>query len=119
MTNILRLPLARADFSIFSNEDWLDSIAFFQADGTTALSLDGIAFQFGAVSTHLTLYRLALSTADGSLLVGGNALSWNLPASRLINQQLGLWNYDVLAVADGHQRVRVSGTLTIIEGYAY
>lgn len=120
MTNILKLPLLQIAFETGTNEDWLDGLAFFEADGTTAVAITGVTFrmQLRAKAEDRTAY-LEASTANGKLLIGGasaNVLSLNVPAAQMGSLAPGDYAFDLVAVADAHSRRVAAGSVTIVKG---
>ena len=75
MSNILLLGLQQAIASVQPSEDFAPpTLLFFEADGVTPISLDGIAFtaKIGSVATL---------TAVAGLTVSGNALTFFVPVN--------------------------------------
>ncbi len=131
-TRIQSLFLVRAAFTVSSAEDWAaDSVAFFEADGVTPISLDGITFRsivrssrtseaafLGLASPGMAL-QLPKGTPRGLLLTGGqggNVLGFYAPFSQGPAPLPGAFLGDVLATADGLTKRVVEYDLTILKG---
>jgi hypothetical protein len=116
MTSIESLPLLRVTQGVGIDEDFILALAFYLADGTTPLSLAGIAFvatlsQTGASET--------LSTTGGEIAISGaasNILTFSVLAAVKASWKSGVYAFDLTA-ADGTytKDVFLSSTLTVLE----
>lgn len=128
-TRIQSLFLVQASITIANNEDMQETIAFFEADGTTPISLDGIEFSaiaktsrasnapYVAWATLGAALKVPAQTPRGLFLTSGNLLSFYAPFKNAGQRPIGGgYVFDALAAADGITRRVVDGTLTVIQG---
>ena len=116
MTSIESLPILRVTQGVGVDEDFILALAFYFADGSTPLSLAGIAFtatlsQTGASET--------LSTASGEIAIGGaasNVLVFSVLADAKMAWKSGVYGFDLTA-ADGTytKDVFLNSSLTVLE----
>lgn len=119
-TNILSLPIADIEWALDNNEDWYWSIAYFQADGVTPISIAGISFS-GLLRVPGTSNAgiLPFSTDNRLLITGGpfgNILGWVVPVGIINNIQANTYPYDVIAQADGVTRRLIFGNVVLGQG---
>lgn len=126
-TNILNLPLVGVKIVTGTEEDWLDALAWLDANGAP-VSLAGISF--GSVlkerATDATGYALASTEAvwgglprAGTLSVGGqgnSVLAWTVPASVMRKVPPKSYVLDVVATVQGRRVRVVQGTVKVIQG---
>lgn len=126
-TNVLSLPQVSLTVQTGNNEDWIDSIKFLVEDPETTpdlypqLDLRGIRFEMEirrSVSDHEVV--MSASVDDGTLAIGippdYGFLIINIPRAIMHNQLAGGYVGDVIASADGFNRVCLQMNLTIFEG---
>ena len=98
MTSIESLPILRVTQGVGLDEDFILALAFYLADGSTPLSLAGIAFvatlsQAGASET--------LSTTGGGIAITGaasNVLTFNVLAAAKTDWKSGVYEFDLTAM---------------------
>ena len=115
-TNILMLPLVKCTAQVGTNEDWLDGFAFFVDDEETEeIDLSGIYFEMEmrAVPPDPSVAVRASST-EGTLNVAGHTLSINVPAATMAHVPPGDYVFDIIAKAEGRQRIIVQGTAMVV-----
>jgi hypothetical protein len=115
-TNLLILPLVQLTILTGTNEDWIDGIAFYDLS-MNPLSLAGIAFKM--TMRHLlddATAPVSASTEDGDLVASGNIFNFNVPLSTMGIVPPADYVFDVVGIADGHQRVIIQGAVTVFEG---
>ena len=115
MSNIELLPLLKVDAGVQANEDFNPSIAFFEADGVTPLSLAGMAFaaSIGTVAT--------LTTAGAQIVIGGvssNILSFDVLAAAKATWPTGRYPFSLLATDGAFARDVFSAESAIVVGVA-
>jgi hypothetical protein len=117
-THLLTLPRVDLTVEVFTNEDWLDALAFYDNDGNP-ISLDGIAFELevrtnpGDVTAFLEIDN---ATPGGGIVITGNQFQIDVPVAQISQISPGDYVFDATAKADGMQRVIITGTLTLTEG---
>ena len=122
-TNLLALPHAILTVEVYTNEDWLDALAFYDTDGTTPLVLDGIRWAMEArhhVDDATALISITNNPDDdktgGQIVIVGNEFHIQVPFSKLKRVPWGSYVFDAVGDADGLQRVILTGTMTVVEG---
>jgi hypothetical protein len=117
-TNILLLPRVELAAITGTNEDWLDGFAFFEDEAATLpIDLGGIDFQMEVrhlPPDHTVVLQGKL--ADGTLLAVENTLMMNYPMISMSFLQPLDYVFDIVMVADWHQRVLASGLVTVTLG---
>jgi hypothetical protein len=121
-TNLLALPRVQCTFEVFTNEDWLDALAFYDPDGNPLL-LDGIYFAMEArkeVEDVTALISITNSPYDdptgGQIVTSGNEFRIDVPLSKMSRVPRGDYVFDAVGSAEGMQRVVITGTLSVVEG---
>jgi hypothetical protein len=116
MTSIESLPLLRVTQGVGVDEDFILALAFYFADGSTPISLAGIAFtatlsQTGASET--------LSTGTGEIAVIGataNVLGFNVPAAEKAAWKSGVYAFDLTAEDGTYTKdIFLNSSLTVLE----
>jgi hypothetical protein len=117
-TNIFLLPLVEIEFETGANEDWLDSVLYYEDDGVTPIDLTGISFrmQVRKRAEDATVY-IDASTDNGLLSAGSNGVLGRIIFEDHMKAiKPGNYVFDVVAEADGHACRVEYGSLTIVEG---
>jgi hypothetical protein len=121
-TQLVALPRVDCTIEVFTNEDWLDAIAFYDLDGNP-LVLDGISFAMEARHQVEDVTALISITNDprddpagGRIVTTGNQFLIDVPIEKMARVPRGDYVFDAVGNADGLQRVIITGTLTVIEG---
>jgi hypothetical protein len=122
-TNILSLPLVNMDAETGTNEDWTDALVYMiaESDPERQLDLRGISFEM-EVRRRAPDHEVILSGSTEDLRISGGAapdfgyLIINVPLSEMHTKPPGDYVGDIRAIADGHYRVAIQFTLSIIEG---
>jgi hypothetical protein len=120
MTAILTLPLVELLVTTGNNEDWIDSIQYFENDEITPVDIGGIFFamEVRRVAADVDVV-LTASTEDGRLVVGGTGNSFLLiqvPYTLMDDIAPGDYVADIVADAEGHRREVVRLTITLLQG---
>lgn len=118
-SNLFVLPLLMVAMTVRTNEDWDDGIAF-ELDDTdgTPIDLAGISFEMKMrhlVENATSQFDLT-NTTDGGLVVDDNILKLDVSADEMSRIAPNDYVFDIVGRADGHQRVIVTGVVTVIEG---
>lgn len=110
-TNILRLPLFRAEIETVSNERARTSFLVRAGAPPADLDLGGIAFKLQVrTSAGDRNVHLEASTADGRLTVTGATLGVDIPQAVMARLSPLDFAFDILATADGIERRFMTGT---------
>jgi hypothetical protein len=128
-TRIQDLFLAQAHIEVATNEDLDVAIAWYEADGTTPISVEGIGFAaivrpgpaslapYLALASDDVALALSGSVPRGLILRSGNVTGLYAPFTQLPRRPIaGSLVFDMIATADGVTKRVVDGTLTIIQG---
>jgi hypothetical protein len=116
-TAILSIARLQHDVSFGTNEDWIDSVPLLDSGGNP-VNLAGISFamQVRHAPADATVF-IAASTTDGTLsITAPNTLVFTIPLSSMTNVPIGNHVYDVVASADGHERIAIMGAANLFEG---
>ena len=117
-SNLLILPLVQLVAFTGTNEDWIDGLAFTNADtNETPISLRNIEWQMEV--RHITedaTVVIAASRADGGIVVEGNQLRFNIKAQKMKTIVPQDYVFDVVGVDDANTRRIITGQLTVVEG---
>lgn len=123
-TQILNLPLLQFSMTVGTNEDWLDSWAYVDANGN-AISLAGLVLNFevrpSAVSANVVVVASTAATVNGLPIngavssggVGGNVAALGIPQATMRLLVPGSYVFEMQAQGDGDTRTIASGTVTV------
>lgn len=122
MANLLALPRVDMAVEVFTNEDWLDTLAYYDLAGNP-LSLEGIRFALEmrhAVEDATALISITNNPDDdptgGVIIISGNQFSISVPLEKMSRVPRGDYVFDAVGNADGMQRVVMTGTVAVVEG---
>ncbi len=124
-TRILDLPLLSFAMTVGTNEDWLDSWAYFDALGI-AIPLDGMTFALMVRPTPSDPNPIIVAStgqapvrglsANGAVTAGGNALAVSVPYTWMQRIIAGAYVFEAQAQGDGATRAVARGGLTVVQG---
>lgn len=121
-TQLLAIPRVEATIEVFTNEDWLDTLAYYDVLGNP-ISLQGIAFALEmrhAVEDATALISITNDPDDdptgGRIIITGNQFQISVQLSKMSRVPKGDYVFDAVGNADGMQRVIMTGTVAVIEG---
>jgi hypothetical protein len=124
-TNVLSIPLARAIIDVSTNENWIDSFAYYAGTDDTfpPLDLRGISFQLMARRSPTDPEVIVWAqSSDGTLQVGPtpdfNYLVINVSLEVMKTRAPGVYVADMIAFDGTYQRKIMEIALTIDEGIA-
>jgi hypothetical protein len=121
-TQLLSIPRVDLTIEVFTNEDWLDALAYYDLANNPIL-LDGIHFALEmrhAVEEVTALISITNNPDDdqtgGKIVITGNQFAINVPLSKMSRVPKGDYVFDAIGNADGMQRVIMTGTIAVVEG---
>lgn len=121
-TQLLSIPRVDMTVEVFTNEDWLDTLAFYDLLNNP-ISLEGIRFALEmrhAVEDVTALISITNNPDDdptgGVIIITGNQFAISVPLSKMSRVPRGDYVFDAIGNADGMQRVVMTGTISVVEG---
>lgn len=113
MSNILLLPLYEVVVETRSNEDALGNFGFESGEPKQPLSLAGIDFRMQVRAGGARIVHLDASLANGRLAILGDhshVLAIAIDQAVMARLEPRDYDWDILAIADGHERRVLYGT---------
>jgi hypothetical protein len=121
-TQLLSIPLVNLTVQVFTNEDWLDALAYYDL-ANNPISLLGIHFALEmrhAVEDATALISITNNPDDdpvgGKIIITDNQFAISVPVSKMLRVPRGSYVFDSVGTAEGLQRVVMTGTIAVIEG---
>jgi hypothetical protein len=121
-TQLLAIPRVEMTVEVFTNEDWLDALAYYDL-ANNPISLAGIHFALEmrhAVEDATALISITNNPDDdptgGVIIITDNKFAISVPLSKMMRVPRGDYVFDAVGSADGLQRVIMTGTIAVIEG---
>lgn len=124
MSTILAIPTEKDVLEISTDEDWVETIDFFQLgnDNTTEVARDFTGCTIaGAIVLKNTkggeVARLNVSTADGTISVQGNAVTISRLRSVVQALPAGLYDFGLTVTdANGNEEGLIRGKRQVVQG---